>query len=173
MYRCQLLAVGVVGSRSSHGVTGSFLDLSQDILRRCRRYSQKCITSFLWHTASATKFLYVFLGFVATAPNTWINNFPCFCSAITNLFKLILSSVQLDRLPIISHSMHCTLDFGNIIPAYFEQLLGYDIRWLWLYVNVLLWSLQVMHGGLFSEDNVTLDDIRKIDRNRQPPDSGW
>lgn len=31
---------------------------------------------------------------------------------------------------------------------------------------------QVMHGGLFSEDGVTLDDLRKIDRNRQPPDSG-
>ncbi len=31
---------------------------------------------------------------------------------------------------------------------------------------------QVMHGGLFSEDGVTLDDIRKIERNRQPPDSG-
>uniref|UniRef100_W5NC99 Serine/threonine-protein phosphatase n=1 Tax=Lepisosteus oculatus TaxID=7918 RepID=W5NC99_LEPOC len=29
----------------------------------------------------------------------------------------------------------------------------------------------VMHGGLFSEDGVSLDDIRKIDRNRQPPDS--
>lgn len=31
---------------------------------------------------------------------------------------------------------------------------------------------QIMHGGLFSEDGVTLDDIRKIERNRQPPDSG-
>jgi len=30
----------------------------------------------------------------------------------------------------------------------------------------------VLHGGLFSEDGVTLDDIRKIDRNRQPPESG-
>ncbi|XP_014208354.1 serine/threonine-protein phosphatase 5 [Copidosoma floridanum] len=30
----------------------------------------------------------------------------------------------------------------------------------------------VMHGGLFSKDDVTLDDIRKIDRNRQPPDEG-
>ncbi|KAK6296287.1 hypothetical protein J4Q44_G00340000 [Coregonus suidteri] len=30
----------------------------------------------------------------------------------------------------------------------------------------------VMHGGLFSEDGVMLDDLRKIDRNRQPPDSG-
>ncbi len=32
--------------------------------------------------------------------------------------------------------------------------------------------LQVMHGGLFSEDGVTLDDIRKVDRNRQPPETG-
>lgn len=31
---------------------------------------------------------------------------------------------------------------------------------------------QVMHGGLFSEDGVTLEDLRKIERNRQPPDSG-
>jgi len=30
----------------------------------------------------------------------------------------------------------------------------------------------VMHGGLFSNDNVTLEDIRKTDRNRQPPDEG-
>ena len=31
---------------------------------------------------------------------------------------------------------------------------------------------QVMHGGLFSTDDVTLDDLRKIDRNRQPPEEG-
>lgn len=30
----------------------------------------------------------------------------------------------------------------------------------------------VMHGGLFSQDNVKLEDIRKIDRNRQPPNDG-
>ena len=29
-----------------------------------------------------------------------------------------------------------------------------------------------MHGGLFSKDGVTLDDIRKIDRNKQPPEDG-
>lgn len=29
-----------------------------------------------------------------------------------------------------------------------------------------------MHGGLFSNDNVKLDDIRKIERNRQPPEEG-
>jgi serine/threonine-protein phosphatase 5 len=30
----------------------------------------------------------------------------------------------------------------------------------------------VVHGGLFSEDGVTLDQIRAIDRNCQPPDKG-
>lgn len=29
-----------------------------------------------------------------------------------------------------------------------------------------------MHGGLFSDDNVMLDDIRNIERNRQPPEDG-
>ena len=29
-----------------------------------------------------------------------------------------------------------------------------------------------MHGGLFSKDDVTLDDIRKVDRFRQPSDEG-
>ena len=46
---------------------------------------------------------------------------------------------------------------------------SYDIN-----VNHTVKSLymQVMHGGLFSEDNITLDDIRKVDRNRQPPETG-
>ena len=30
----------------------------------------------------------------------------------------------------------------------------------------------VMHGGLFAKDDITLDDIRKTERNRQPPDEG-
>ncbi len=30
----------------------------------------------------------------------------------------------------------------------------------------------IVHGGLFAQDNVTLDDLRKIDRFREPPDSG-
>lgn len=30
----------------------------------------------------------------------------------------------------------------------------------------------VNHGGLFSNDGVTLDDIRAIDRFKEPPDSG-
>jgi len=30
----------------------------------------------------------------------------------------------------------------------------------------------VVHGGLFSDDGVKLEQLRKIDRNQQPPDSG-
>lgn len=33
-------------------------------------------------------------------------------------------------------------------------------------------SVLVMHGGLFSEDTVTLKEIETIDRNRQPPNEG-
>lgn len=29
-----------------------------------------------------------------------------------------------------------------------------------------------MHGGLFSDDNVTLEMLRNVDRNRQPPEEG-
>jgi serine/threonine-protein phosphatase 5 len=30
----------------------------------------------------------------------------------------------------------------------------------------------VMHGGLFSSDEVTIDDLRSVERNRQPPEEG-
>ncbi|ETV99300.1 hypothetical protein H310_08032 [Aphanomyces invadans] len=33
-------------------------------------------------------------------------------------------------------------------------------------------KILVVHGGLFHQDNVTLNDIMKIDRNREPPESG-
>eukprot|EP00794_Sanderia_malayensis_P017605 gene17605-19358_t len=33
-------------------------------------------------------------------------------------------------------------------------------------------KILVMHGGLFNTDGVKLNDIRNIDRNRQPPESG-
>ena len=36
-----------------------------------------------------------------------------------------------------------------------------------MYVQVL-----VMHGGLFSKDDIKLEDIKAVDRNRQPPEEG-
>ena len=32
--------------------------------------------------------------------------------------------------------------------------------------------IYITHGGLFSRDDVMLDDIRKVDRFREPPDEG-
>ncbi|XP_060062862.1 serine/threonine-protein phosphatase 5-like [Ylistrum balloti] len=33
-------------------------------------------------------------------------------------------------------------------------------------------KILVMHGGLFKDDSITLDEIRQLQRNRQPPESG-
>lgn len=33
-------------------------------------------------------------------------------------------------------------------------------------------KVMVCHGGLFSKDGVTLAEIKKTDRRREPPDSG-
>jgi serine/threonine-protein phosphatase 5 len=33
-------------------------------------------------------------------------------------------------------------------------------------------KIMITHGGLFKEDGVKLDDIKKVDRIREPPDSG-
>ncbi|XP_033832354.1 serine/threonine-protein phosphatase 5 [Periophthalmus magnuspinnatus] len=51
------------------------------------------------------------------------------------------------------------------------QLFSEVFQWLPL-AQCINNKVLVMHGGLFSEDGVTLENIRKIDRNRQPPDSG-
>lgn len=43
----------------------------------------------------------------------------------------------------------------------------------WLPLGYVLGGkVLVVHGGLFSRDGVTLDDLRNVDRNREPPDEG-
>ena len=41
-----------------------------------------------------------------------------------------------------------------------------------MHVSLLSMQVFVVHGGLVSTDGVTLDEIAKIQRNREPPDSG-
>ncbi|GMF17843.1 unnamed protein product [Phytophthora fragariaefolia] len=57
----------------------------------------------------------------------------------------------------------------------------YDETVMQLFTEVFNWlplaaviedRVLVVHGGLFNEENVTLPDIEKIDRNREPPESG-
>mmetsp|Transcript_42463 Transcript_42463/g.68885 ORF Transcript_42463/g.68885 Transcript_42463/m.68885 type:complete len:172 (+) Transcript_42463:145-660(+) len=43
----------------------------------------------------------------------------------------------------------------------------------WLPLGMLLEKkVLVVHGGLFSKDGITIEDIQKVDRNREPPDEG-
>ncbi|KAK0088617.1 hypothetical protein PV325_011310 [Microctonus aethiopoides] len=55
--------------------------------------------------------------------------------------------------------------------AEMAQLFTEVYNWLPL-AHCLNGRVLVMHGGLFSRDGVTLNEIREIDRNRQPPDEG-
>jgi serine/threonine-protein phosphatase 5 len=74
-----------------------------------------------------------------------------------------------------SRSMNQIYGFqGEVVAKCDEksfELFTECFNWLPL-CAVLGGKVMVVHGGLFGEDGVKLDDIRKIDRNRQPPDSG-
>lgn len=63
---------------------------------------------------------------------------------------------------------------GEVRAKYSFEL--YDLfcecfRWLPL-AHVINKKIFVVHGGLLSSENVTLEDIKNIDRNREPPDDG-
>ncbi|XP_066138283.1 serine/threonine-protein phosphatase 5 [Euwallacea fornicatus] len=84
---------------------------------------------------------------------------------------------------------HFFMSRGNHESATMNQMYGFDgevkskytVQMAELFTEVYNWlplahclnkRVMVMHGGLFSRDDVTLDEIRKIDRNRQPPEEG-
>jgi len=50
----------------------------------------------------------------------------------------------------------------------FTEVFNYLFR-IWF---ILFLIIQVMHGGLFSKDDVTLKDIRAVNRVKQPPEEG-
>ncbi|KAH0952518.1 hypothetical protein HN011_001736 [Eciton burchellii] len=84
---------------------------------------------------------------------------------------------------------HFFMSRGNHESATMNQMYGFDgeakakysTQMAELFTEVYNWlplahclnnKVLVMHGGLFSRDNVTLQEIREIDRNRQPPEEG-
>jgi len=74
-----------------------------------------------------------------------------------------------------SKSMNSTYGFeGEVKAKYSESIfdLFSAVFCLLPLAHCLNKKVLVIHGGLFSNDNVTLDDIRKLDRNMEPPDSG-
>lgn len=63
---------------------------------------------------------------------------------------------------------------GEVKAKYTAQMAGLFTEvynWLPL-AHCLNNKVLVMHGGLFSKDDVLLSDIKSIDRNRQPPEEG-
>jgi len=74
-----------------------------------------------------------------------------------------------------SKSMNNTYGFeGEVKAKYSESIfeLFSAVFNLLPLAHVLNDKVLVIHGGLFSDDKVTLDDIRKLNRNMEPPDSG-
>jgi len=60
-----------------------------------------------------------------------------------------------------------TAKYSSTMADMFTQV----YNWLPL-CHLLNKRVLVMHGGLFSSDEVTLDDLRGVERNRQPPEEG-
>ncbi|TMW68806.1 hypothetical protein Poli38472_006274 [Pythium oligandrum] len=63
---------------------------------------------------------------------------------------------------------------GEVKHKYDETVMGlFTEVFNWLPLSAVIEDrVLIVHGGLFSEENVTLPDIEKIDRNREPPESG-
>ncbi|KRX08988.1 hypothetical protein PPERSA_08191 [Pseudocohnilembus persalinus] len=63
---------------------------------------------------------------------------------------------------------------GEVIAKYDQKTFEFfsDIFWYLPLAYVLNKTVQVNHGGLFQQDGVKLDQIRKINRFGEPPESG-
>ncbi|CAF4867640.1 unnamed protein product [Pieris macdunnoughi] len=81
----------------------------------------------------------------------------------------------------MSRGNHETLDMNRVYGFRGEVTSKYSSQMADLFTEVYHWlplahcinsRVIVMHGGLFSKDDITLDDIRKVERNREPPEDG-
>lgn len=74
-----------------------------------------------------------------------------------------------------SKSMNMIYGFFGEVKAKYDQMLVELFRETFCAFPlgyVLGSKVLVLHGGLFSKDGVTLDDLRSIDRFREPPEDG-
>lgn len=81
----------------------------------------------------------------------------------------------------LSRGNHETINMNQMYGFTGEVQAKYNGTMVDMFTKVYNWlplchcindRVLVMHGGLFSRDDVLLDEIRKIDRNKQPPEEG-
>ncbi|XP_050664146.1 serine/threonine-protein phosphatase 5 [Leptidea sinapis] len=81
----------------------------------------------------------------------------------------------------MSRGNHETMVMNRVYGFRGEVTAKYSSQMADLFTEVYHWlplahcinsRVLVMHGGLFTRDDVTLDDIRNIERNREPPEEG-
>lgn len=74
-----------------------------------------------------------------------------------------------------SKSMNKMYGFEGEVKAKYDMKLMDMFSLIFCYLPICFLinkKVFVTHGGLFAKDGVTLDDIRKVDRFREPPESG-
>lgn len=85
------------------------------------------------------------------------------------------NSIHLTRGNHETRSMNKLYGFDGEVRHKYNDVLAEVFRetFCWLPLGALLNNkVLVVHGGLFSRDGVKLDDLRKIDRNCEPPEEG-
>ena len=97
------------------------------------------------------------------------------------IFTMLAYKVLYPKAFFMTRGNHESKNMNQMYGFEGEVKAKYDDRTMRLFTDlfnslplcvVLGGKVIVMHGGLFSRDDVTLDDIRAIDRFCQPPDEG-
>lgn len=102
----------------------------------------------------------------------------CSAEVALTLFALKVlypSSLHLARGNHESASMNKIYGFDGEVKAKYTPLLADLFRETFCALplcHVLGGAVFVVHGGLFARDGVTLDDLRAVDRFREPPEEG-
>eukprot|EP00479_Gromia_sphaerica_P007814 TRINITY_DN2755_c0_g1_i1.p1 TRINITY_DN2755_c0_g1~~TRINITY_DN2755_c0_g1_i1.p1 ORF type:complete len:282 (+),score=29.03 TRINITY_DN2755_c0_g1_i1:66-911(+) len=103
-------------------------------------------------------------------------SFSVECIMMLLTYKLLYpDSIFLARGNHESRTMNSIYGFQGEVKAKYDdlvfELMSELFNWLPL-AHCIGGKVLVVHGGLFSQDGVKLDDIRKIDRYQQPPQTG-
>ena len=142
------------------------------------------------HPISAKVIFASFLSAARAAAAVGSARLGCACSCTQKESGLVLLEVVLLLFTFkvlfpnhvhLTRGNHESLNMNRIYGFEGEVKAKYDARMFQLFSEVfnclpICYCLGghtiVLHGGLFSRDDVTLDDLRKVDRFREPPEEG-